>query len=154
GSRRGERGFAMNGIGTHEVIYSARQYVPSNAAARMKIDDRGPYVFIVDGDIAVRTTLEFLIATAGWHPESFGSAEEFLSHPCGIAPCCVILDLTLPGLSGLELQQRLGSCPDVPIIFLTRHTDVPIAVQAMKAGAVEFLIKPFNNAGLLAVIAA
>ena len=111
-------------------------------------------VFIIDGDIAVRQSLERLIRTAGWDAEAFASAEEFLSHPRGTVPCCVILDLTLPGLSGLALQQQLAGRPDMPIIFLTSHTDVPMAVQAMKAGAVEFLIKPFNDAALLYVIGA
>jgi len=144
----------MNGIGAHEVVDTTPHYVPSNAVPRMRIDEPAPNVFVVDGDIAVRQSLEFLITTAGWHAESFASAEEFLSLPRGAAPCCVILDVTLPGLSGLELQQRLAGRPDMPIIFFTRHTDVPMAVEAMKAGAVEFLIKPFNNAALLPMIAA
>ena len=119
-----------------------------------RVDDMAPIVFIVDGDIAVRQSLELLIKTAGWDTEPFASAEEFMSHPRGNVPCCVILDLTLPGLSGLELQQQLASRPDLPIIFFTSHTDVPMAVQAMKAGAVDFLVKPFNDAALLYVIGA
>ena len=132
---------------------TSRRPVASTDDGR-RVDDVAPIVFIVDGDIAVRQSLELLINTAGWETEPFASAEEFMSHPRGTVPCCVILDLTLPGLSGLELQQQLASRPDLPIIFFTSHTDVPMAVQAMKAGAVDFLVKPFNDAALLYVIGA
>jgi FixJ family two-component response regulator len=109
-------------------------------------------VFVVDDDISVRESLELLIRTAGWQPETFASAQAFLSRPRAIVPCCLVLDVTLPGLSGLELQQQLAERTDMPIIFITGHGDVPISVQAMKAGAVEFLTKPFKNDVLLKAI--
>jgi len=109
-------------------------------------------VFVVDDDVSVRESLELLIRTAGWQPETFASAQEFLSRPRPPVPCCLVLDVTLPGLSGLELQERLAERTDMPIIFITGHGDVPMTVQAMKAGAVEFLTKPFNDAVLLDAI--
>ena len=111
-------------------------------------------VFIIDGDVTTRQLLERLIRTGGWEPKLFASADQFLLHSHDTVPCCVIVDPTLPGLSGLELQQQLAGRPDMPIIFITSHNDVPMAVQAIKAGAVEFLIKPFNGAALLYVIGA
>src|SRR6476660_280195 len=83
--------------------------------------------------------------TAGWQTEMFASAQEFLSRSHPAVPCCLVLDVTLPGLNGLELQQRLAERTDIPIIFITGHGDVPMSVQAMKAGAVEFLTKPFKD---------
>ena len=106
-------------------------------------------VFVVDDDISVRESLEMLIQAAGWQPETFASAEEFLSRPRAGVPCCLVLDVELPGLSGLELQERLGERFDMPIIFISGHGDVPTAVQAVKAGAVGFLTKPFNDDLLL-----
>ena len=97
-------------------------------------------------------SLELLIRAAGWHPETFASALEFLSRPRPTVPCCLVLDVTLPGLSGLELQQQLAERTDMPIIFITGHGDVPMTVKAMKAGAVEFLTKPFTNDVLLDAI--
>ena len=111
-------------------------------------------VFVVDDDVSVRESLELLIRTAGWQPETFASALEFLSRPRPTVPCCMVLDVTLPGLSGLELQQRLTERTDMPIIFITGYGDVPMTVQAMKAGAVEFLTKPFTNDVLLDAIGA
>ena len=109
-------------------------------------------VFVVDDDLSVRESLELLISSAGWQPESFASAQEFLDRPQPTVPCCLVLDLTLPGLSGLELQQRLAGRADMPIIFITGYGDVPTTVRAMKAGAVEFLTKPFSNDALLDAI--
>jgi FixJ family two-component response regulator len=106
-------------------------------------------VFVVDDDVSVRESLELLIRTAGWQPETFASAQAFLSRPRPTVPCCLVLDVTLPGLSGLDLQQQLAGRTDMPIIFITGHGDVPMTVQAMKAGAVEFLTKPFTNDVLL-----
>jgi FixJ family two-component response regulator len=111
-----------------------------------------PIVYVVDDDVSVRESLELLIRTAGWRPETFASALEFLSRPRVTVPCCLVLDVTLPGLSGLELQEQLVERTDVPIIFITGHGDVPITVQAMKAGAVEFLTKPFKDTVLLDAI--
>jgi FixJ family two-component response regulator len=109
-------------------------------------------VFVVDDDVSVRESLAVLIRTAGWEPEVFASAQEFLSRPRRAVPCCLVLDVTLPGLSGFELQQQLADCTDLPIIFITGHGDVPMTVQAMKAGAVEFLTKPFRDDVLLDAI--
>ena len=109
-------------------------------------------VFVVDDDVSVRESLELLIRTVGWTPETFGTAQEFLTRPRPTVPCCLVLDVTLPGLNGLELQQRLAERTDIPIILITGHGDVPMTVQAMKAGAVEFLTKPFRNQELLDAI--
>jgi FixJ family two-component response regulator len=109
-------------------------------------------VFVVDDDVSVRESLELLIRTAGWEPETFASAQEFLSRPRASVPCCLVLDVTLQGLNGLELQERLADRTELPIIFITGHVDVPRTVQAMKAGAVEFLTKPFKDDVLLDAI--
>jgi FixJ family two-component response regulator len=109
-------------------------------------------VFVVDDDVSVRESLELLIRAAGWQAETFTSAQEFLARRRATVPCCLVLDVTLPGLNGLELQQQLVDRSDMPIIFITGHGDVPMSVQAMKAGAVEFLTKPFNDAVLLNAI--
>jgi FixJ family two-component response regulator len=110
-------------------------------------------VFVVDDDISVRESLELLIRSEGLQPKTFQSAQHFLSHPHTPVPSCLVLDISMPGLSGLELQKRVAAeYPDVPIIFITGHGDVPKTVQAMKAGAVEFLTKPFNDEVLLGAI--
>jgi FixJ family two-component response regulator len=112
-----------------------------------------PIVFIVDDDISVRESLEALVRKIGWQPESFASAQEFLERPRLLVPSCLILDISLPGLSGLELQKRIaGDRTDMPIIFITGYGDVPKSVQAMKAGAVEFLTKPVSNEELLGAV--
>ncbi|MFZ0953705.1 MAG: response regulator transcription factor [Candidatus Sulfotelmatobacter sp.] len=114
-----------------------------------------PIVFVVDDDISVRESLESLIRCEGWQPETFASAQEFLDHPRVLVPNCLVLDVSLPGLNGLDLQRIIaGDRTDMPIIFITGHGDVPMTVQAMKAGAVEFLTKPFNDDVLLAAIRA
>jgi FixJ family two-component response regulator len=115
--------------------------------------DATPIVFVVDDDVSVRESLELLIKSAGWQPETFASAHDFLSRPRPTVPCCLVLDVTLPGLSGLELQQRIAERTDMPIIFITGHGDVPMTVQAMKAGAIEFLTKPFTSDVLLGAVA-
>ena len=112
-----------------------------------------PIVFVVDDDISVRELLELLISNAGWVPETFESAQEFLARQRTLVPSCLILDVTLPGLNGLDLQKRVAADrSDMPIIFITGHGDIPITVQAMKAGAVEFLTKPFGDDVLLSAI--
>jgi FixJ family two-component response regulator len=112
-----------------------------------------PIVFVVDDDISVRKSLELLIDSAGWQPETFASAEEFLSSSRVLAPSCLVLDVSLPDLNGLELQKRIaGDRSDMPIIFISGYGDVPMTVQAMKAGAVEFLTKPFSDDVLLTAI--
>jgi FixJ family two-component response regulator len=112
-----------------------------------------PIVFVVDDDISVRESLELLIKFAGWQPETFASAGAFLEHPRTTMPNCLVLDISLPDLNGLELQKLIASeRTDMPIIFITGHGDVPITVQAMKGGAVEFLTKPFDDEVLLNAI--
>jgi FixJ family two-component response regulator len=112
-----------------------------------------PIVFIVDDDVSVRESLELLICSAGWQPETFASAQAFLACPRRETPSCLVLDVSLPDLNGLDLQQRVvGDRPDVPIIFITGYGDVPMTVRAMKAGAVEFLTKPFSDNALLSAI--
>jgi len=102
-----------------------------------------PIVFVVDDDPSVREALESLIVQAGWRAQVFESAQDFLSFPRAVVPSCLVLDVTLPGLDGLELQSLIaGDRIDMPIIFITGHADVPMTVKAMKAGAVEFLTKP------------
>ncbi|HTA78826.1 MAG TPA: response regulator transcription factor [Terracidiphilus sp.] len=113
-----------------------------------------PVVFVVDDDISIRESLELLIGSTGWQVEIFASALEFLARPRIFAPNCLVLDVSLPGLNGLDLQKRIAvERPDLPIIFMTGHGDIPMTVRAMKAGAVEFLTKPFNDECLLNAIA-
>jgi len=114
--------------------------------------DVTPIVFVVDDDVSVRESLELLLRSAGWQPETFASAQEFLSRPRPTVPCCLVLDVALPGLNGLELQKQLADRIDTPIIFITGYGNVPVTVQAMKAGAVEFLTKPFRDTVLLDAI--
>jgi FixJ family two-component response regulator len=112
-----------------------------------------PVVFVVDDDISVRESLELLIRCEGWQPQLFASAQEFLELPRVLAPSCLVLDVSLPGLNGLDLQKRVaGDRPDMPIIFITGYGDVPMTVRAMKAGAVEFMTKPFSDDTLLNAI--
>lgn len=111
-----------------------------------------PVVFVVDDDVSVRESLELLIKEAGWRPEMFVSAEEFLAHSRDPVPGCIVLDVGLPALNGLELQKRLTGRRALPIIFITGRGDIPMSVQAMKAGAVEFLTKPFGPDVLLGAI--
>lgn len=109
-----------------------------------------PVVFVVDDDHRVREALSTLISSAGLQVEVFGSAAEFLEFQKPDAPACLVLDLQLPGTNGLELQQQLADAP--PIVFVTGHGDIPSTVRAMKAGAVEFLSKPFDEQDLLKAI--
>jgi FixJ family two-component response regulator len=134
----------------------AREHRVAGTPAMMsgRATDGNARVFVIDDDVSVRESLELLLRSAGWQPGIFSSAEEFLSQPRGAVPSCLVLDLTLPGLSGLELQKQLAGRPDLPIIFVTGHTDVPMTVQAMKAGAIEFLTKPVNDVALLDAIGA
>jgi FixJ family two-component response regulator len=112
-------------------------------------------VFVVDDDVSVRESLESLIGCEGWQPVTFASAQEFLDYPRVPIPNCLVLDVSLPGLNGLDLQRLVaGDRTDMPIIFITGYRDVPMTVQAMKAGAVEFLTKPFNDDVLLTAVRA
>ena len=117
--------------------------------------DASPTVFVVDDDVSVRESLEGLIGVSGWTPRVFGSAEAFLAYPAGPGPCCLVLDVSLPDLSGLDLQALIaGERAHMPIIFITGYGDVPTSVRAMKAGAAEFLTKPFGDDVLLDAIEA
>jgi len=112
-----------------------------------------PIVFVIDDDVSVRESLELLIACEGWQPETFASAQEFLDRPRALVPSCLVLDVSLPGLNGLDLQNRIAvERIDMPIIFVTGHGDIPMTVQALKAGAVEFFTKPFTDEVLLSAI--
>ena len=112
-----------------------------------------PVVFVVDDDVSVRESLELLIRTAGWRPEPCETARQFLDRPRPLAPNCLILDVNLPDLSGLDLQKLVSAeRTEMPIIFVTGYGDVPMTVKAMKAGAVEFLTKPFGDETLLAAV--
>jgi FixJ family two-component response regulator len=124
-----------------------------NEVGSSPMSDGTPIVFVVDDDVSVRESLELLIRCEGLQPETFASAQEFLDRPRSLAPSCLVLDVSLPGLNGLDLQKRVAvERPDMPIIFITGYGDVPTTVQAMKAGAVEFLTKPFSEDALLTAI--
>jgi FixJ family two-component response regulator len=125
----------------------------SAATALTKAESKTkPVVFVVDDDVSVRESLELLITEAGWRAKMFASAEEFLEHSAELVPGCIVLDVGLPALNGLELQKRLNDRRALPIIFITGRGDIPMSVQAMKAGAVEFLTKPFGPDVLLGAI--
>jgi len=133
--------------------YPGKQLSAARAAAEESVTSAVPVVFVVDDDISVRESLELLIRNAGWQADIFSSAQAFLCRPRVFAPSCLILDVNLPDLSGLDLQKRLAADRlDMPIIFITGYGDVPMTVQAMKAGAVEFLTKPFADEVLLEAI--
>ena len=126
------------------VLWEARSFPMSETS---------PIVFVVDDDISVRESLETLIRYEGLCVETFTSAQEFLNRPSVSVPNCLVLDLSLPGLNGLDLQKRVVvERPDMPIIFITGHGDIPTTVQAMKAGAVEFLTKPISGEALMKAI--
>ena len=121
-------------------------------ASRMKAE-AAPIVFIVDDDLSVRRTTERLVRTAGFNVQAFPSAREFLKNPRPDGPACLILDVRMPGLDGMQLQRELTqSGINIPIIFITGHGDIPMSVRAMKAGAAEFLTKPFRSRSLLDAI--
>ena len=125
----------------------------SNAHLYSPMPAPTPIVFVIDDDVSVRESLELLVRYEGWQAETFASADEFLARPREFVPSCLILDLCLPGFSGLDLQERIaGERTDMPIIFITGHGDIPSTVQAMKAGAVEFLTKPFTDDALLTAV--
>jgi FixJ family two-component response regulator len=125
------------------------------STGRSIMSELKPTVFVVDDDVSVREALEGLIGTAGWEVRAFGSAEAFLACPPASGPNCLVLDVSLPDLNGLDLQARLaGVRTEMPIIFITGYGDVPMSVRAMKAGAAEFLTKPFGEEALLGAIEA
>jgi FixJ family two-component response regulator len=126
---------------------------PNPRMVTSAISGQRPIVFVVDDDISVRESLELMIQEQGWQAETFASARAFLERPRANVPNCLVLDVSLPGLNGLDLQKHIAAeRTDMPIIFITGHGDIPKTVQAMKAGAVEFLTKPFRDDALLNVI--
>ena len=132
---------------------SVRDSPDMNSPRSSPMPQATPIVFVVDDDISVRESLELLIRCERWKPEIFASAQEFLARPRVLAPSCLVLDVNLPDLNGLDLQKRIAADRiDMPIIFITGHGDVPMTVRAMKAGAVEFLTKPFNDEVILSAI--
>jgi FixJ family two-component response regulator len=142
----------------HFVMQSVTQRctLPVGLAAEVStMSDGKPTVFVVDDDVSVRESLEALIEVAGWEPRTFNSAQAFLNYPPAFGPNCLVLDVRLPDLNGLDLQELIaGERGEMPIIFVTGYGDVPTTVRAMKAGAVEFLTKPFGEAVMLEAIAA
>ena len=128
--------------------YTVRPSAAARGVVVISMVDVTGTVFVVDDDISVRESLELLITSAGWQPLLFESAQDFLAYPRATTPSCLVLDVTLPGLNGLELQKQLADRTEMPIIFITGYGDVPMSVQAMKAGAVEFLTKPFKDDAL------
>jgi RNA polymerase sigma factor (sigma-70 family) len=132
-------------------VSSLREGAGGSGAAAASAHDTA-VVFVVDDDVSVRESLELLIRSFGWQPETFASAEDFLARSRSDGPSCLVLDVSLPNLTGLDLQQRILDRTDMPIIFITGYGDVPTSVEAMKAGAVEFLTKPFSDDVLLNAI--
>jgi FixJ family two-component response regulator len=127
--------------------------VISHELQTLHLSNAKPIVFVIDHDVSVRKTLESLIHCGGWQSKTFASAHEFLARPRPTVPSCLVLDVFLPDLNGLELQKRVAvERPNTPIIFITDQPDVYTSVQAMKAGAVEFLVKPFDDDILLGAI--
>ena len=114
-----------------------------------------PVVFVVDDDVSIRESLGLLISSEGWAVETFRSAQDFVSADLASVPSCLILDVSLPGLNGLDFQKQVSiERPNMPVIFITGHGDIPMSVRAMKAGAVEFLTKPFDHQALIGAIRA
>ena len=137
---------------TAPALYTGGSATAAGALEVVNMPNLTSIVFVVDDDISVRESLELLISSAGWRAETFESGHDFLSRPRASVPCCLLLDVTLPGLNGLELQQQLAERTDMPIIFITGHGDIPMTVRAMKAGAAEFLTKPLKDDVLVPAI--
>ena len=133
-------------------LYTVSPLAAACGVKSISMADPAGIVFVVDDDISVRESLELLITSVGWQSRVFESAQQFLACPRATVPSCLVLDVTLPGLNGLELQRQLADRTEMPIIFITGHGDVPMSVQAMKAGAIEFLTKPFDDDALLDAI--
>jgi FixJ family two-component response regulator len=140
----------LNGKEHHMITVTTRNATYSSAS---RASNDAPIVFVVDDDVSVRESLELRIEAEGWRPETFASAQEFLARPRPLVPSCLVLDVALPDVNGLDLQKRVAvDRSDMPVIFITGYGDVPITVQAMKAGAIEFLTKPFRDDVLVSAI--
>ena len=129
-------------VGT--IVDTVRDYIVAEPLRLHDVVNVTPTVFVIDDDVSVRESLESLVRTTGWRSESFASAEQFLERPRGAVPSCAIVEMILPRLSGLELQKQLAGGPEIPMIFVSGHADIAMAVQAMRAGAVEVLTKPLR----------
>jgi FixJ family two-component response regulator len=147
--------FDSSASGSHNAlspsVSSNTTHAPSAAPAIdvLTIPNVPPLVFVIDDEVSIRESLEPLLAAQGWRVETFTSAADFMSRPRTTVPCCLVLDIRLPGLSGLELQSQLVGRSDIPIIFITGYADVPTTVHAMKGGALDFLTKPLETDALL-----
>ena len=141
----------MEGYLAQDAV-AGRGHDDTRNVTRRGRDDIASAVFIIDGDPSIRESLTRLISAAGWESESFDSAEDFMMRQPRTCPCCLVLDVALPGLSGLDLQTRLAGRRDMPLIFITGHNDVQMIVRAMKAGAMEVLTKPVDDVALLQAI--
>jgi FixJ family two-component response regulator len=149
GRRLGTRGHGER----YGLFLHHQQMLRSDGAISSATPQDIPTVFVVDDDVSVRDSLELLIGFAGWRVETFASAHEFLARPRILAPSCLVLDVSLPDLDGLELQERVAADRfEMPIIFITGHGDIAMTVRAMKAGALEFMTKPFDDELLLCAI--
>jgi FixJ family two-component response regulator len=146
---------AANSLMPAGILGGELKLVQNSAAAgsRGNQTQGRPVVLVIDDDVSVRETLEVLISSEGWQPETFSSAEEFLAHPRATVPHCLVLDISLPDGSSLDLQKQIAADRmNMPIIFISGHADVPTSVRAMKAGAFEFLLKPLRDTVLLNTI--
>jgi FixJ family two-component response regulator len=147
-----ERVNAKARIGRVDLFRHRQRGIHAVSAVSTAAPQATPTVFVVDDDISVRESLELLIRLKGWRPELFASAREFLARPRALTPSCLVLDVSLPDLNGLDLQKLVADRVDMPVIFITGHADIPTTVRAMKAGAIEFLTKPFDDDALLGAI--
>ena len=139
-------------VGRVDLFRHRRRGIHAASAMSTAALQDTPTVFVVDDDVSVRESLELLIRFEGWRPEVFASAREFLARPRSLTPSCLVLDVSLPDLNGLDLQKLVADRVDMPVIFITGHADIPTTVRAMKAGAIEFLTKPFDDEALLGAI--
>src|SRR5271170_3547948 len=136
----------MSSVAISQVPSMSSTHLFGPALRASVMPDVTPIVFVVDDDVSVRESLQLLIRCEGWQPRAFASAQEFLTRPPALVPSCLILDVSLAGLDGLDVQRRVSiERPEVPVIFVTGHADVRTTVRAMKAGAFEFLTKPFRD---------
>ncbi len=147
-----ERFIAKAQDGRADLFRLARLGIQADSVRSTATSKDTPIVFVVDDDVSVRESLELLIRFEGWRPELFASAREFLARPRALTPSCLVLDVSLPDLNGLDLQKLVADWIDMPVIFITGYGDIPTTVRAMKAGAIEFLPKPFDDEALLGAV--
>jgi FixJ family two-component response regulator len=133
-------------------VLNAVTSIRQSSIPQLRTPASRPTVFVVDDDLSIRESLQWLIAEAGWRAEVFASAGEFLDRSHQAGPGCLVLDLSLPDVNGLELQRRIADRAGLPVIFITGHGDIPTTVQAMKAGAIDFLTKPYVPSRLIEMI--